>query len=70
MPTDEKDSGTIEAVEVVKGDGLPSDGYLHTREEEKRLVRRLDMRLMPVLCALYLFACEFATELLRHEKHY
>ncbi|KAM5543408.1 hypothetical protein V8D89_002659 [Ganoderma adspersum] len=25
-------------------------------EQEKRLVRRLDMRLMPVLCALYLFA--------------
>ncbi|PIL23410.1 MFS general substrate transporter [Ganoderma sinense ZZ0214-1] len=25
-------------------------------EEERRLVRRLDMRLMPVLCALYLFA--------------
>ena len=68
MPTDEKDSGTIEALEVVKDDALPSDGCLHTREEEKRLVRRLDMRLMPVLCALYLFACEFVTEILRYEK--
>ena len=70
MPTDEKDSGTIEAVEVVQGDGPPSEGFPHTRAEEKRLVRRLDMRLMPVLCTLYLFACEFATELLRHEKRY
>ena len=70
MPTDEKDSGTIEAVEIVKDDRPLSNGYLHTREEEKRLVRRLDMRLMPVLCALYLFACEFATELLPHKKRY
>ena len=27
--------------------------------EEKRLVRKLDMRVMSMLCLLYLFACEF-----------
>ena len=26
--------------------------------EEKRLVRKLDMRIMPLTCLLYLFACE------------
>lgn len=26
--------------------------------EEKRLVRRLDMRIMPIACAMYLFACK------------
>ena len=25
--------------------------------EEKRLVRKLDMRIMPIACILYLFAC-------------
>lgn len=27
-------------------------------EDEKRLVRRLDKRIMPMICAMYLFACE------------
>lgn len=31
---------------------VPSDA-------EKRLVRKLDMRIMPILSVIYLFACEF-----------
>ncbi len=27
-------------------------------DEEKRLVRKLDIRIMPIACILYLFACE------------
>jgi hypothetical protein len=30
-----------------------------TPEEEKRLVRKLDRRILPILCLLYLFACGF-----------
>ncbi|TBU38662.1 MFS general substrate transporter [Dichomitus squalens] len=56
MLTDEKTSGIDEIQMVVKDEGSISINPLHTNEEEKRLVRRLDMRLMPVLCTLYLFA--------------
>lgn len=28
--------------------------------EEKRLVRKLDSRILPIACLLYLFACMFA----------
>ena len=29
-----------------------------TAEDERRLVRKLDMRIMPTVCLIYLFACE------------
>lgn len=28
-----------------------------TSDEEKRLVRKLDRRILPITCLLYLFAC-------------
>ena len=28
------------------------------REAERRLVRKLDKRILPLLCAMYLFACK------------
>lgn len=31
--------------------------------EEKRLVRKLDNRILPIACLLYLFACEYAGKL-------
>lgn len=27
--------------------------------QERRLLRKLDKRILPILCLLYLFACEF-----------
>jgi hypothetical protein len=30
-----------------------------TRAQERLLVRKLDLRILPILCLLYLFACEF-----------
>lgn len=27
--------------------------------EERRLVRKIDWRIMPIACIMYLFACEF-----------
>ena len=29
-----------------------------TAEDERRLVRKLDWRIMPIACIMYLFACE------------
>lgn len=34
--------------------------------EEKRLLRRLDGRILPIACLMYLFACEFSAGLLWH----
>ena len=31
--------------------------FFETSTEEKRLVRKLDRRIMPIMCLLYLFAC-------------
>ena len=31
----------------------------HSEEEEKQLVRKLDRRILPIACLLYLFACKF-----------
>lgn len=40
--------------------GTPtSSGRGSTSEEEKRLVRKLDLRIMPMICIIYLFACGF-----------
>ena len=56
---DDKAISTIEVAE------LPTHQSSFNRssslEDEKRLIKRLDSRLMPVLCALYLFACEYST---------
>jgi hypothetical protein len=30
-----------------------------TRAQERLLLRKLDLRILPILCLLYLFACEF-----------
>lgn len=31
-----------------------------TPEDERRLVRKLDWRIMPIACIMYLFACAYA----------
>lgn len=28
-------------------------------DEERRLVRKIDLRIMPIACVLYLFACKY-----------
>ena len=35
-------------------------------EEERRLVRKLDRRILPIICAMYFFACEFFRHRSRH----
>lgn len=56
---DDKGISTVEVVEFTGQENTLTDGSTSPVEQERRLVRRLDMRLMPVLCALYLFACEY-----------
>ncbi len=38
-----------------------------TFEEEKRLVRKLDTRILPIVCILYLFACESTDAFYSHQ---
>ena len=55
---DEK-SGIDEAqVYQASSSSPPSNKDFVVTEEERRLVRRLDMRIMPIACILYLFACK------------
>ena len=49
---------TPEAVVSVLVDDT-SERLVHSKEEERRLVRKLDLRLMPILCIMYLCACKF-----------
>jgi hypothetical protein len=37
---------------------------------EKKLVRKLDMRIMPIACILYLFACESLSMQRYRHKHF
>ena len=54
---DEKGSADP-AVEQVE-QSPPSATEFEATPEEKRLVRKLDMRIMPIACIMYLFACEY-----------
>ncbi|KAI1794378.1 MFS general substrate transporter [Ganoderma leucocontextum] len=56
MLTDDKGISTIEVADFSRHESPLIDRSPSSMEREKRLVRRQDMRLMPVLCALYLFA--------------
>ena len=55
MSDNEKNAASIEEkVEVERS--APSPSY--TEDEERALVRKLDWRIMPIACIMYLFACE------------
>lgn len=41
-------------------DSLVGEPAIATSAEEKRLVRKLDMRILPITCLMYLFACEYS----------
>ena len=65
MLDDKGTTSAIEVNEVSRNESPLPDGSPSPAMQEKGLVRRLDMRLMPVLCALYLFACTCVQALLR-----
>lgn len=56
------DKGNHDFVEsMVDGEKLENSAapsFVEVSQEEKRLVRKLDSRIMPIACILYLFACE------------
>ena len=51
------------SVEDVKVENAEREDYQEPSEswlaEEKKLVRKLDKRILPMACLLYLFACEY-----------
>lgn len=51
---DEKTAYNEDKIETI-----PAVGELDTSEEERRLIWKLDKRILPILCLLYLFACEY-----------
>lgn len=60
--SDEKRSNSLEKRDVEQNDAYDQDdASLVTAEqspEERKLVARLDMRILPITCLMYLFACE------------
>ena len=57
MSDTEKNAASIdEKVEVAPDVGTTAVSY--TPEEERALVRKLDWRIMPIACIMYLFACK------------
>ena len=55
MTDDEKGVVDVEEQQVEYQD---STARTERREAERRLVRKLDKRILPLLCAMYLFACK------------
>lgn len=49
---DDKDTERVDARLSLASDSVEDAAF------EKRLVRKLDMRIMPIVCILYLFACK------------
>ena len=57
------DKRVSEDIEKVERDSVvPSFSEDFSPEDERRLVRRLDRRILTVACILYLFACESSPE--------
>ena len=55
----QRDSGDFKLdVEKVENRSVRSESVHEVSAAEKRLVRKLDSRIMPLACILYLFACE------------
>ena len=58
MSATEKNPGSSDILEASSVEVLASEGRPYGPDDERKLVRRLDMRIMPVVCVLYLFACK------------
>ena len=51
------DAKDTEKATVDERPGSAIESFAEPSPEEKRLVRKLDTRILPVACILYLFAC-------------
>jgi hypothetical protein len=56
---EKKDLAEIEQIElaVEKDQDIEKEYWLSRADEERALVRKLDRRILPIACLLYLFAC-------------
>ena len=50
---------TAEDIEASSESLRNNSSYSHTATEERQLVQKLDRRILPIACLLYLFACSF-----------
>ena len=55
---DEKSSSIDREAAISVSHKALGQGHGHSAEDERRLVRKLDMRIMPMACIMYLFACK------------
>lgn len=55
------DKTSVEKGEQTFEESPASATQYEATPEERRLVRKLDMRIMPIACVMYLFACELYT---------
>jgi hypothetical protein len=44
---------------AVRGSAGTDSEVQHEGDEERRLVRKLDRRILPITCLMYLFACPY-----------
>lgn len=51
-------SDSLDKVDVGKEEMTSLDQYPISQHEERKLVAKLDRRILPIIYALYLFACE------------
>ena len=58
----EKRSNSLEKREIGRNEAVDQDEAnsmdIEYSPEEQRLVRKLDIRILPITCLMYLFACE------------
>lgn len=58
----DESKGSVEIVESAPSDDTGTDVVqVYSAAEERKLVRKVDMHIMPVLCVMYLFACEYSS---------
>lgn len=68
MSLEEKQHTSVEEEKADSVDERAPVVPAHTPDEERRLVRKLDMRIMPIACIMYLFACECLFQLARAHR--
>lgn len=56
---DSLDKADVEQKEVIEQDETTLETFVISSQKERKLVRKLDKRILLIIYTLYLFACEF-----------
>ena len=61
----------VEDIQVERGSSVLYSRQKHCRvsNEERKLVRKLDMRIVPIISIVYLFACKVKSSVFAYEVH-